>query len=138
MNLFERARIKVLEMLWGVAWGEQGSSHACGNRVWSRRYVGPIEFTLTMRDTRQADQYSREEIVEMLETVRREEARMCWRAPDKLEQLARAVAEWVLSHGDIENHGHRRATGGGGCGACAVLHPFLEYFGLHDPKETDR
>jgi len=38
--------------------------------------------TVTYRDTRQEDGYSREELLAMLETVRRHEALQGWKVPE--------------------------------------------------------
>jgi hypothetical protein len=55
---------------------------SCANRRWSTWVVGRIEVTTTYRDTSEPDGHSREELVEMLATVRRAEAETGWRVPE--------------------------------------------------------
>ena len=55
---------------------------ACANRHVLVNRFGPIEVTTTFRDTRKPDGYSREELVEMLQLIRRHEALQKWRAPE--------------------------------------------------------
>lgn len=77
--MFDWLRWKLLGLLWP---GPHASVGRCANRVWHTVRRGPIEATLTFRDTRQEDGYSREELVAMLETVRRHEALQGWHVPD--------------------------------------------------------
>lgn len=69
------------------AGGGHGEIGSCANRRWRRFMAGPIEATISYRDTRMADGYSREELFEMLETVRREETAQGWRVPDRLTPI---------------------------------------------------
>jgi hypothetical protein len=67
----------------GWLWpGRLASRGVCANRAWHVVKRGPIEATLIFRDTRQPDDYSREELVAMLETVRRHEKLQGWRVPE--------------------------------------------------------
>jgi hypothetical protein len=58
------------------------SSGSCANRRWWKTMSGPIEITLTYRDTRQEDGYSREELLQMLNEVRKHEAKQGWKVPE--------------------------------------------------------
>lgn len=75
----EWLRWKLMALLWP---GRQASVGRCANRVWHVVRRGPIEAKLTFRDTRLADGYSREELLEMLETVRKHETLQGWRCPE--------------------------------------------------------
>lgn len=72
-------RWKLISLLWP---GKSASRGSCANRVWHVVQRGPIEATLTFRDTRQEDGYSREELVVMLRTVRVHEAKQGWKVPE--------------------------------------------------------
>jgi hypothetical protein len=50
----------------------------CANRYTWVCLFGPLEMTVVVRDTRAADGYSREELVEMLATVREYERLQGW------------------------------------------------------------
>jgi hypothetical protein len=70
--------------LWVIAkvWPRQTSVMACGNRTSMTTRLGSLEVTLLLRDTSRQDGYSREELVEMLETVRKHEALQGWKVPE--------------------------------------------------------
>jgi hypothetical protein len=73
-------RLKFVQLFWpSTAMRETG---ACANRKWYRGMAGPIEVTVTYRDTRQPNGYSREELLGMLENVRRHEAIQGWKVPE--------------------------------------------------------
>lgn len=74
-----RFRVYLIDLLWGAKYSSFGS---CANRKWQIRRFGPIEATLTMRDTSKPDAYSREELLEMLATVRKHEAIQGWKVPE--------------------------------------------------------
>lgn len=75
-----RLRLKLVDLLWPS--NVMATAGACANRRWRRGMAGPIEITVTYRDTRQPDGHSREELVEMLATIRKCEAEMGWRVPE--------------------------------------------------------
>lgn len=60
----------------------------CGRRMVSTFVVGGTEYTVTSRELRHPDHYSREELLAMLAIVRREEQRMRWRCPDPVARTA--------------------------------------------------
>lgn len=61
----------------------QGSNGWCANRAWTKLDInGKIEITVTWRDLRKPDAYSREELVKMLREVRKHEAIQHWKTPD--------------------------------------------------------
>lgn len=59
-----------------------GDSGSCANRTWSTVTVAGFEITLTMRNLGDVDGYSREELAEMLRTVRLHERLQGWKVPD--------------------------------------------------------
>jgi hypothetical protein len=71
-------RLKLIMFLWP----SRSSFGVCANRHWRNATCGPYEIELIMRDTRQPNGYSREELVEMLRTIRKHEAYMGWRVPE--------------------------------------------------------
>jgi len=75
-------RAGILSWLWDVAAGDADSVGSCANRRWSKKTVGSIEFIFIRRYKGMADGYSREELVEMLETVRKHEHLMGWKVPE--------------------------------------------------------
>lgn len=74
-----RLRLYLLDLLWG---GKHASTGSCANRKWQVRTFGPVEVTLTFRHTSMPDAYSREELLEMLDTVRKHEAIQGWKVPE--------------------------------------------------------
>jgi hypothetical protein len=54
----------------------------CANRRTSRVTFGPIEVTITCRDTREPDGYERTELYRMLHLIRSEEIRQNWKVPE--------------------------------------------------------
>lgn len=76
--MFRNIRFSLARLLLGRPY----SVGMCGNRMWEVRQFGGLELTVTLRNTLEPDGYSREELVEMLERVRRHETRMGWRAPE--------------------------------------------------------
>ena len=80
--MLNRLRLRIVDWLWPSNMMQTVGS--CANRRWHRGVSGPIEITVIYRDMRQHDGYSREELVEMLATVRKCEAEMEWRVPDPL------------------------------------------------------
>ena len=72
-------RMKLLIWLLGKRWASTGT---CANRKWWKRMVGPFEVTITMRHICALDGYSREELFEMLGTVRKHEALQGWCVPE--------------------------------------------------------
>ena len=69
-------------MLWPghTSWG------ICGNRIWLRSPFGLLDVTLTIRDTTIPDAYSREELLEMVQTVRRHEKIQEWKVPEPSDE----------------------------------------------------
>lgn len=55
---------------------------SCANRHETRCDFGRLEVTITIRDKRKPDGYSREELCEMLALVRRHEKLQDWRVPE--------------------------------------------------------
>lgn len=53
-----------------------------GNRHTWKGTTGPVEIEVVIRDTRQPDGYSREELYQLLKLIRREEKRSEWKVPD--------------------------------------------------------
>ena len=82
MGLMNRIRWWAIGVLWPGRYAARGT---CANRVWHVVRRGPIEATLTFRDTRRDDGYSREELVSMLNTIRKQERIMGWRVPEPAE-----------------------------------------------------
>jgi hypothetical protein len=82
MNLFQAivtwARFRLMFLLFPRG----GSVGACGNRRWRKVDFGSLEVTLAIRDRDEADGYSREELMGMLETVREQEALQGWKVPE--------------------------------------------------------
>lgn len=72
--------LRVFGLMWGRS-DERLASGSCANRKWTRYMFGPIEVTITYRDTRWPDGHSREELCEMLRTVRKHE-QMGWKCPE--------------------------------------------------------
>lgn len=71
----------------------QGGSGTCGNRSWTSLDIGgKLEVTVTYRDKRRPDAYSREELVTMLWQVRKHEAIQRWPVPEPSK-------EWVARRG---------------------------------------
>lgn len=67
-------------------WPKKGiSSGTCANRRWWSFTRGPVEVTLTMRHMGIPDGYSREELLEMLHTVRKHEKIQGWKVPEPKE-----------------------------------------------------
>lgn len=60
----------------------KGLSGRTGNRFYKKGMLGPIEVTITDRDTREPDGYSREELLRMLQLIRSEEERHQWKVPE--------------------------------------------------------
>jgi hypothetical protein len=76
---------KLLLRAFAAVWpgdDNRDSVGACANRRWRRFMSGPVEVTITYRDTRRPDGYSREELVEMLKTIREQEKMMGWKVPE--------------------------------------------------------
>lgn len=67
-------------ILW--LWPSRTSTAACANRRSRRTTCGPYEIELNVRDTSQPDGYSREELLTMLQEVRKHEAIQGWRVPE--------------------------------------------------------
>jgi hypothetical protein len=61
----------------------RSSYGACANRYTYVCKFGPLEMTIVVRDTREPDGYSREELVEMLQTIREQEELQGWKVPEK-------------------------------------------------------
>lgn len=61
---------------------ENGTRGMCANRHMTVFMVGTSEVTVVVRDTTKPDGYSREELVTMLETIRREETIQQWTVPE--------------------------------------------------------
>ena len=59
-----------------------GQSGACANRRWARLRRGQVEVAVTVRDLREPDGYSREELLLMLREVRRHEKTQGWSVPE--------------------------------------------------------
>lgn len=78
-------RLRLLALLWPTSPGAFSAYHKCANRWTRKMMIGPIELTITHRDTRDPDGYSREELVVMLETIRKHEAIMGWKVPEPRE-----------------------------------------------------
>ena len=58
------------------------SSGACANRYMYTCWFGPLEMSITIRDTKEPDGYSREELVEMLAIIRAQETQQEWKVPE--------------------------------------------------------
>lgn len=58
------------------------SKGSVGNRFIEVTMIGPLEVTITCRDTRREDGYSREELYSMLRLIRKEEVRHEWKVPE--------------------------------------------------------
>lgn len=86
--IMDRLRWKLIGLLWP---GGAASRGRCANRVWHVVRRGPIEVTLTFRDTRQPDGYERTELLEMLRTVREHEAVQGWRVPEPALAVSRSM-----------------------------------------------
>lgn len=70
-------------VVYGLRLATRSSSVAfCANRRTTTCRAGTLEVTVVARDTRRPDGYSREELVEMLRTVRKQEALQDWRVPE--------------------------------------------------------
>jgi hypothetical protein len=54
----------------------------CANRWTTVFDHGPVQVTVVLRDTREPDGRSREELVEMLAEIRRSERETGWRVPE--------------------------------------------------------
>jgi hypothetical protein len=52
------------------------------NRTVYSGFYGHLEFDITIKDNREADGWSREEVIKLLTRVRREEIRMKWTCPE--------------------------------------------------------
>lgn len=59
-----------------------GGTMWCANRQVRTVMLGSTEVTVTLRDTKEPDAYSREEIYRMFQTVRENEQRMGWKVPE--------------------------------------------------------
>lgn len=59
------------------------STSICGNRHVKVSMLGCMEITITFRDTRDPDGYSREDLLEMLRLIRKHEMIQNWRTPDR-------------------------------------------------------
>lgn len=57
----------------------------CANRTTFTLADDSVEYTLVVRDKREPDDYSREEVYAMLRTVRRAERRSVWQCPEPTE-----------------------------------------------------
>lgn len=69
-------------------------SGRCANRKWRKAYLGHVEVTITQRDLWKPDGYSREELLNMLWTVREHEAQQGWRVPEPMgNKLSPAALE---------------------------------------------
>jgi hypothetical protein len=58
---------------------------ACANRILYTCWFGPLEMSIVIRNTREPDGYSREELVAMLDLVRKYEKKQGWTVPEKLQ-----------------------------------------------------
>jgi hypothetical protein len=80
-NLLLHFRFWLIFKLWPY---RRGSAHFCANRQeWT--FVTPskkAEFMLRVRDLQIKDSYSREELLTMLATIRREETKQDWLVPE--------------------------------------------------------
>ena len=81
LSIWRRWLLNIFQLLW-LKGDDHASVGACANRRWRRFMAGPIEVTILYRDTRLDDGYSREELLEMLQTVRKHEARLGWKVPE--------------------------------------------------------
>ena len=74
--------------LWVIAlvWPSRTSAGVCGNRAWQTAMLGTLEVSLTLRETSVSDGYSREELLEMLQTVRRHEKIQGWKVPEPSDE----------------------------------------------------
>lgn len=81
MNRYRILLLRAFSAIWPDG-DPGGSSGSCANRRYRQFMSGPFEVTITYRDTREPDGYSREELLEMLETVRKHEASQGWKVPE--------------------------------------------------------
>jgi hypothetical protein len=72
-------------------WPTPNAVGACANRFWRRLVHDDTEITLTFRRLYQPDGYSREELLEMLRTVREHEAIQGWKVPEPTSVSPRLV-----------------------------------------------
>jgi len=68
-------------VLWAMRWA-RSSWGSCGQRYESSLTIGGRRLFVQVRHLDQPDRYSREELVRMLETVRKAEADQGWKCPD--------------------------------------------------------
>lgn len=66
-----------------------GSSLIVANRYERQGCFGPIDVRIIFRDTRQPDDYSREELYKMLKIIREAESRQRWIVPEPDSELNR-------------------------------------------------
>lgn len=72
------------------------SVRRCANRTTFTLADESVEYTLTVRDKREPDNYSREEIYAMLRTVRSAERIQQWHCPEPTEQEIQGAARHML------------------------------------------
>lgn len=73
---------KRLRFLWAMSKVVPTQWSIVGNRSIEKGVVDGIEVTITIRNTLQPDAYSREELYQMFELIRKHEKIQGWRVPD--------------------------------------------------------
>lgn len=82
-NLIDRTLLALTKALWGLMMRRRGSMRrVVGSRSMSTFLLDGVEYSVTRRKLTEPNHYSREELLTMLSTVRREEQRMHWKCPD--------------------------------------------------------
>lgn len=90
-------------ILWLTRQCRPSSSHGSGRTEYTIR-IGDWSWELfvRVRDLRQPETYSREEIVRMLETVRLAEFRMDWDCPDETPKLGKLIYRRINGGPDVQ------------------------------------